>query len=152
MPSIKLQAPCRLETETRVWDSAASKWIIRKLDKPRLIQNPPQQFTPEEAENIERYAHVLGVYIKTLKEVREGSQEREKAGPLHFIYEMFSVLEAYGFADISETAPVKHLHGYLWDLVDRYESREISWDAFEDQVERWQLVMVDKLDRAKVLA
>lgn len=149
MQPFTLKAPCRLEDGKRVWNTTEGKWITTK---PRLVENPPQQLTEEQTAYIEKNIRMLGEYIVGVKELREGSEARQKAGPVEFIYAAFQQLQHSGFALIEDTPPVKHLMGYLWDLVHRCETREIEWEVFEDQVERWQLVMLDKITRAKTNA
>ncbi len=95
---------------------------------------------------------MLAEYVHGLKEMRDGWEAREKEGPIQFVFFTLQILDKLGFSAIQETPPVKHLTGYLWDLVRRYETREIDWGTFEDQVERWQLVMVNKIDAAKAAA
>jgi len=146
MQPFTMKAPCRLEEGKRVWDTPTSQWTNLK---PRLIQNPPQTFTPEQTEYIQARTEMLVEHVRVNKRMRDDEEERKAAGPLDFIYYHHEILEREGFHLIEDTAPVRQLTRYLWDLVDRYNTRGMEWHEFEDQVEQWYLVLSDKIVRHK---
>lgn len=71
MQTFTLRAPCRLETHAQIWDSKAERWETRKLAKPRLVQNPPQDFSPDEKAFIDSYRDALIRSIKANREARD---------------------------------------------------------------------------------
>lgn len=145
MQPFKLKAACRMESELKVWDSARGQWTTHKLPKPRLVQNPPQAFTAEQTTYLAEYAKLLAESIRLDTEYKRAQDKREKDGPLEYLYMHYKLLEREGFTAIEDQPAIKQLTAYAWDLVDRYNAKRLSWADFEDQVERWYLLLSDKL-------
>lgn len=149
MQSFTLKPRYRIEKETKVWDSLAGKWTTHQHAKPKFTENQQQKLSEPQQNFLIQYAALLSENIKLNTELVTAMKAREQAGPLDCVYFHYKLLEQDGFSAIEENPPIRQLTKYLWNLVDRYDSKELSWEAFEDQVERWYLLMTDKLDAFK---
>jgi hypothetical protein len=64
MDRFTIKPACRLETEAPVWDVDLQTWRTARLKNPRLVQNPPQQFTSEQKQSLKEYMALLAELIR----------------------------------------------------------------------------------------
>jgi hypothetical protein len=146
MQPFTLKAACRLVTSDSIWDREAGEWKSFKLKTPRPVDNPPQVLTDEQTAYLKKRLPLLGESIRLDHEIKQGEIERRKMGAEAFIGLHYALLKHDGYGEIEETPAMRQLTKYLWDLADRQQAGQITWAAFEDEVERWYLLVVDKLD------
>jgi hypothetical protein len=146
MQPFTLKAVCRLVKTDSVWDREASEWKSFTLKTPRPVDNPPQVLTEEQSAYLKKLLPLLGENIRLDHELKEEENHRRKLGAEAYIGLHYALLKHDGYAEIEETPAMRQLTKYLWDLADRQQAGQITWAAFEDEVERWYLLVVDKLE------
>lgn len=146
MQPFTLKAACRLERSTSIWDRDAGEWKSFTLKTPHPVDNPPQVLTDEQNAYLRNLLPLLGENIRLDHEISEGQNERRKLGAEAYIGLHYALLKHDGYGEIEETPAMRQLTQYLWDLADRQQAGQITWAAFEDEVERWYLLVSAKLE------
>lgn len=105
------------------------------------VDSSPPQLTEEK-----EIAELLLKSIRLDATIRQHHQAMRLSGPEDLVSFYYRLLQFDGFAEIEETPAISQFTKYIWHTVDRYNQHEVTWEFFQDEVERWYLLMVGKLE------